>query len=328
MIAAMRYSVILGNLGNTCDRFLSSGYKEQPPKAEQWRQAAAIPAVAGIELVGSWDITAASVGEVRQQLADTGLKLVSIIPDLFAQRRWGSGSFTSRDPAIRRAAVAEVTAMMDVAAELGCDLINLWPGQDGFDYPLQGLFDRVQDWWMEGLQACADHRQDVRISLEYKCREPRTHCSLARAADTLLVALGTGRRTVGVTIDTGHAFMAGENLAESAALLARHGRLFHLHANDNYRGWDDDMIAGSLHLGEYVELLAWLRRLGYHGWLSMDQYPYREDGRAAVEASVRFLSGLERRLDAFGWPRVDAAIDGGDVIAGQRLLRQLIGLES
>jgi xylose isomerase len=23
-----KYSVILGNLGNTCDRFLSSGYKE------------------------------------------------------------------------------------------------------------------------------------------------------------------------------------------------------------------------------------------------------------------------------------------------------------
>lgn len=29
-----KYSVILGNLGNTCDRFLSSGYKE-PARARE-----------------------------------------------------------------------------------------------------------------------------------------------------------------------------------------------------------------------------------------------------------------------------------------------------
>jgi hypothetical protein len=38
-----KYSAILGNLGNTCDRFLSTAYKEQPGKAEMLRQAASIP---------------------------------------------------------------------------------------------------------------------------------------------------------------------------------------------------------------------------------------------------------------------------------------------
>jgi len=40
-----KYSIILGNLGNTCDRFLSSRYKNQPPKEEMIRQAAAIEGV-------------------------------------------------------------------------------------------------------------------------------------------------------------------------------------------------------------------------------------------------------------------------------------------
>ena len=51
-----RYSVILGNLGNTCDRFLPTGYKEARPKREMLREAASIPGIEGVELVGTWDI--------------------------------------------------------------------------------------------------------------------------------------------------------------------------------------------------------------------------------------------------------------------------------
>jgi hypothetical protein len=53
----MKYSIILGNLGNTCDRFLSSGYKDQPSKETMIRQASEIEGVTGVELVGTWDIT-------------------------------------------------------------------------------------------------------------------------------------------------------------------------------------------------------------------------------------------------------------------------------
>ena len=96
-----KYSIILGNLGNTCDRFLSSGYKTQPPKAEMIRQAAAIPGVTGVELVGTWDVTRDTVEEIGGLLAKNGLSCVSIIPDHFSQKRWGKGAFTAKDPAIR-----------------------------------------------------------------------------------------------------------------------------------------------------------------------------------------------------------------------------------
>ncbi len=52
----MRYAIILGNLGNTCDRFLSSGYKDQPSKEQMLKKAAEIEGVEGVELVGTWDI--------------------------------------------------------------------------------------------------------------------------------------------------------------------------------------------------------------------------------------------------------------------------------
>ena len=40
----MKFAVILGNLGNTNDRFLSSGYKDQPSKEEM----AAYPEYKGV----------------------------------------------------------------------------------------------------------------------------------------------------------------------------------------------------------------------------------------------------------------------------------------
>lgn len=321
-----RYSVILGNLGNTRDRFCDA-YKVQPPKAEMVRQAASIAGVEGIELVGGWDITVANVREIRGLLGDHGLRCSSIIPDHFTKASWGLGAFTSRDPAIRREAVAATTAMMDAAAELGCDLVNLWPGQDGFDYPLQADHDRAWEWMVDGVRRAARHRPDVRLALEYKIREPRTHVLLSRAAETLLVALETGRPNVGVCIDVGHSLMAAENPSEAASLLMRHGRLFHMHFNDNYRGWDDDMIVGTLHLAEYVELAYWLRRGGYQGWWSMDQYPYREDARGALDASIRFLDGMWQRIKEIGWSRIGDAIEQGDPVAAAALLRSLIGFD-
>ena len=320
-----RYSVILGNLGNTCDRFLSSGYKEALPKNEMVRQAAAIPGIEGIELVGSWDIREDNVAEVAGLLQEHRLTCVSIIPDLFSQKRWGNGSFGAKDPEIRAQALEETRSVARIAQSMGCPLINLWLGQDGYDYPLTADYRRQRTDLMEGIRVVASEFPDLRFALEYKPKEPRTHSFQARAADTLLMAIETGLENVGVCIDVGHSLMAGENVAESAVLLQHHGeKLFHMHFNDNYRTWDDDMIVGSLHTVEYFELLFWLRESGYAGWYSMDQYPYREDGAAAVSESVAFLQSVEKLLTPQRFEELRELIAKGDATASTRWMRTLM----
>lgn len=318
-----RYSVILGNLGNTCDRFLPSGYKEPVAKREMIRQAAAIPGIEGIELVGTWDITEANTAEVKAWLAENKLECVSIIPDLFSQKRWGNGSFSAKDASIRKQALEETRAVSRIARELGCPLINLWLGQDGYDYPLTADYRSQRKALTEGIRMVASEFPDLRFALEYKMKEPRTHSFQARAADTLLMAQETGLDNVGVCIDVGHALLASENVAESAVLLQHHGgRLFHMHFNDNYRSWDDDMIVGSLHVVEYVELLFWLKEIGYEGWYSMDQYPYREDGAAAVRESAAFLRDVEKLLTPERCAEIRELIASGDATASTRWMRQ------
>jgi xylose isomerase len=319
-----KYSVIISNFGNRADRFLSS-YGEDRTLAQLFDSASRTPGLAGVELVGTWHITTRNVEEVRRQLQDHNLKLVSIIPDHFASPIYSRGAFTSKDPQVRARAIADTKAMLDVAADLGCDLVNVWNGQDGYDYSFQADYEQEHGWLVDGLRDSAAHRPDVRLSLEYKPKEPRTHSYLGTAAGALQVAQEIGLPNVGVTIDVGHALAAYENVAESVVILNRAGgKLFHMHLNDNYRLWDDDMMVGSVHTVEYLELLYWLDRVGYDGYLSMDQYPYREDTEAAIAESIRWLDAMGCMLERVNAEGIADVIRRGDATEASRMVREMM----
>jgi xylose isomerase len=318
-----KYSVILGNLGNTRDRFCP-GYKDNPPTMEMLRRAFTISDVTGIELVGTWDIRPGNVKEMKSALADAGWQCVSIIPDLFTQPIYGKGAFSNSDPIARRHAIDNTKAMCDAALELACELINIWPGQDGFDYLLSTDYERERENECSAIHELATAYPSLRFALEYKPKEPRTHSYLARMADTLLLSRETGCENVGVTIDTGHAFYAGEVVADQVVLAKRAGnRLFHMHFNDNFAAWDDDMIVGSVHTVEYLEMLYWLDRTGYNGWYSMDQYPYREDAAGAIGESVQWLKQFDAILEA-NRSEINGLVANGDAVVTSRFLRKVL----
>ncbi|MEI8289027.1 MAG: sugar phosphate isomerase/epimerase family protein [Verrucomicrobiota bacterium] len=318
-----KYSVILGNLGNTRDRFCT-GYKDNPDAFTMLQRAAKIPHVTGIELVGTWDIRPDNVREMKKLLAKLGLECVSIIPDLFADKRFWKGSYSAGDPKVRRYAMDYTRKMCDVAGDLGCSMLNIWPGQDGYDYLLCADYERERTWLCDAIARLGREYPQLRFALEYKPKEPRTHSYLARMADTLLLAQETGCSNVGVTIDTGHAFVAGEDVGEAIVLAKRAGqRLFHMHFNDNHAMWDDDMIVGTVHSVCYIEMLYWLDRCGYQGWFSMDQYPYREEATDAIGESILWLRQFDQILQKHR-SKIDSLVSGNDAVATSRFLRQVI----
>ncbi len=318
-----KYSVILGNLGNTCDRFCSS-YKTNPDTMDMLKQAAAIPYVKGIELVGTWDIRPDNSAEMKKALSDLGLTCVSIVPDLFADATYWKGAYSATDSKVRRQAIDYTRQMCDIALELGCGIMNLWPGQDGYDYLLTADYELERKLECDAVQELAQAYPTLQYALEYKPKEPRTHSHLARMADTLLMAQETGCNNVGITIDTGHAFVGGEVVGESIVLAKRAGnKLFHMHFNDNYASWDDDMIVGTVHSIAYIEMLYWLDRCNYTGWLSMDQYPYREDAAGAIGESIQWLVKFDA-IQRDNKAKIDALLKAGDPIETSRFLRGVI----
>lgn len=318
-----RYCVILGNLGNTCDRFCS-GYKTNPDTMDMLKQAASIPHVKGIELVGTWDIRSDNAKDMKTALDGYGIECVSIIPDLFADKTYWKGSYTSKEESVRRKAIDYTKQMCDLAGDLGCKTINLWPGQDGYDYLLTADYDQEREWERAAVVELAQAYPSLRFALEYKPKEPRTHSYMARMADTLLIVMETGCSNVGVTIDTGHAFVAGEVVAESIVLAKRAGnKLFHMHFNDNFASWDDDMIVGAVHSTCYIEMLFWLDRCGYDGWLSMDQYPYREDAAGAIGESILWLVKFDAIQRAHK-SEMERLIGLGDAVETSRFFRSVL----
>ena len=97
-----------------------------------------------------------------------------------------------------------------------------------------------------------------------------------------------------MTLDIGHALYTGERPAQSAVLLAKTNRLFYVHLNDNDGRWDWDMLPGSYHMWEFIELFYYLRQLGYNDdWYAFDVYPKEIDTVNTFKAVVMFTRKLE-----------------------------------
>jgi len=164
---------------------------------------------------------------------------------------------------------------------------------------------------------------DVKIVIEYKPKEPRTHCFIATVGKTLLLLSKVNKPNVGAMIDVGHALQGYENTAESAALLHYFGdKLFYMHFNDNWRMWDDDMTFGSVHTIESLELIYWLDRLNYKGWYALDIFPYREDGVRAANESIKWIKGFNNVLDRIGRDEIGKVVSEGDAMSMSALMRK------
>ena len=325
MIANHLFGACLPTFGSCADRYCLSGYGGGgTTMAEMLDLAKQVEGLDGLELVGNWHVNDENIHDVAKMFDDRGLKISMLVPDLWTQAKWGRGSLAAPDTPTRRAAVNEVKKVLDWAAELGCPYIDVWPGQDGYDYAFQADYPEAWKWLRDGLAECADHNDKVRILVEYKLKEPRTHCFVDSAAKVLLLL--TDLDKVGVLLDVGHAMAAGEHAPEAAALLATHGKLDYLHLNDNYHCWDDDMMVGSVHLVEYLELAYWLKRLNYQGWLTLDVFPYREDGVRAATECREWMEAFFRAVDRVGMEAIAKVIQGADACAASQLVRQALKL--
>jgi xylose isomerase len=94
--------------------------------------------------------------------------------------------------------------------------------------------------------------------------------------------------------------------------------------NDNYCFWDDDMIAGSIHTIPYIEMFYWLKKTGYNNWISTDQYPYREDGRDAVNESVRWMEAYINVINKLDENIVEKIINNGNACEASSLMREIL----
>ncbi|WP_342372845.1 TIM barrel protein [Propioniciclava soli] len=312
----------LWNFATYVDRYATDGYGPPRGTLEQIDLAAEVGDIGWVDLNFPFS-DGVSVDDVKAKLAEHDIQAIGITPDIYL-REHAKGAFTNPDPAKRASALAIMNEAADVVRELGAKYVKIWPGQDGFDYPFQVDYHELNRLAVEGMRDLASGHPDLKFVIEYKPREPRTHMFWGSAAKTILGIQQMGVDNVGVLLDFGHAMFGGESPAESAQMLIDAGLLWGMDVNDNYRGWDDDMMVGSLHLVEVFEFFHVLRRNGWEGVWNLDQFPFREDAVENAALSIRFLKAIHRALDALDDDGLAEAQSRQDALAAQRIVQDAL----
>merc|ERR550532_3500451 len=211
--------------------------------------------------------------------------------------------------------------------ELGARELVVWSAFDGYDYSMQADYEAAWKHTVEAFRELCSAFPGLRVSLEYKPTDENTRFYIAGSAGAaMLLVREVDRPNMGVTLDVGHCLMAGENPAQSAALIG--DRLFGVHLNDGHSrlGAEDGLMFGAVHSVMALELMYWLQRIEYKGHLYMDTFPRNEDPVRECEFNVRRakvlwakaerlrakgLDGLLRQHDALGV--LEMLEEGGDL---------------
>jgi xylose isomerase len=292
-----KFSVNATFLGKRHDRFTQ--YQPERPLKDKIRLAAKIDGVEGVELKYPKDFK--DINLIKGLLETHGMVCSAVNVDIKDATHFRFGALSNNDPDKRRKAVELLQEGLDTAAEMGIDLVTTCPLADGYDYPFQIDYSDAWEYFIESIKVVAARRQDVRLALEFQPHEPHARIMLSNVGILLHVLDEVALDNVGANLDIGHSFAALETPAESVALLARKGRLFYLHTNDNTGdGGDWDMISGSVHFWHWLELLLTLDRVGYEGWLGADINPKHMRPEQAFAANNRMIRNMIEVLTRLG----------------------------
>lgn len=291
-----QFAAISSFLGSIKNRYVN--YQNDRTLTEKMELASKIQGLKGLEVCYPADFQ--NEEELLHLLEKYQLGVSAIN---FRSRRtgqWMRGSFTSSQKTEQREVTEDLMKAMDYARKLGCNRVTTCPLNEGHDYIFEMDYEQAYDAFEECIRTAALHDPNVKICIEYKMNDPRARCFLGNAGETLAFCQSVGLPNVGVTLDIGHSIQAGERPAQSAVMLARAGRLFYVHLNDNDKFWDWDMLPGAYNIWDFVEFFYYLKKIGYQDWFAFDLFPKECDTvqtfSTAFEMTEKLMT-ISERLD-------------------------------
>ena len=322
-MSKQKYGAGIWHFATYVDRYATDGYGPPRSLIEMIDLAGQVDDLSVVDINYPFPGGETSFEKVEEALNRNNLSVIGITPEIYT-RQFAKGAFTNPDPGVRRLANEMVNDAANVVRRFNASYVKLWPGQDGWDYPFQVDHKKLWQHSIEGIAELAGQNPDLNFVIEYKPREPRVHMSYDSVARTLLGIEKMGVPNVGILLDFGHSLYGGESPADAAQLAIDHGRLFGMDVTDNFRSWDDDLIAGSVHPIELFEFFYTLRKNKWEGVWQLDQFPFREDSVAVANSAIGFLKGIERALDKLDFDAMQKAQDAHDAVTALKLAREAL----
>jgi len=262
--------------------------------------------------------------KVQEALAGAGLKTGAIC--LRFPKEMQLGAYTHPDPAMRKKAIKLTLEACKWAEDLGAGEVVVWSAFDGYDYSLQVDYTELWAQVVGAFQEICDAFPNVKVSLEYKPTDENTRFfTVPSTGAAMLLVQDIDRANMGLTLDVGHCLAAGENPAQSVAMVGQRGKLFGMQLNDGYQrlGAEDGLMFGSVHPRMALELVYWLRKTQYKGHVYFDTFPRNEDPVREAEYNIRRFKKLWQRAAQLEEEKVERLLAKHDAVASLELLEQL-----
>jgi len=255
---------------------------------------------------------------------DTGIKLLTVVPNLFYERIFEFGSLSNPKEEVRRRAIDRTIEALLLNKELETAFSIVWPGIDGYDNPFGIDFYDMWNRFEEGLAEAMDSVPGVRVAIEPKPYEPRSNniyrntangLLMARNVESLLAAeknrklLEEGHSLVALNPEVGHVLMGHEELAYALASIMRESRLAHIHWNSQPLGnFDQDLNVGVVGLDQTYAALLVLKMYGYEGYFGIDINPLRMPVETALILNMNALLSACTRLNEMEYGKIVEAM--------------------
>ncbi len=300
--------------GDFADRFATSGYNSDNPDfssdvvAQIKRVAQA--KIKGVEFHESLFIDknykkdSTVIERAKEALAKNKVVPTNMNTDLFSDPKWKLGGITNADRAIRGQALEVALQGVEIAKEIGCGSVALWPGSDGWDYNFQVNYGRLLDYFIDGCIAINKKTKELglRFGVEAKPHEPREGNMVIATTHKAALVAGIvneecGGSNMGVVIDYGHEQMYANEPADNLYTLKRAGvPIVNFHVNNaKLHSNDEDRVAGTGDNWRLADFCFAAIDTEYEGWFGEDQFTYRMDSVKAMSLSREIFANVMKK---------------------------------
>ncbi len=250
------------------------------------------------------------VREAKTRMADADIKATSIGCNIFYDPVFKDGGLTSHDPLIRQHTIQRYVKAIDLGAELGTTLCNVWGGREGAECdaakdPAEGIkrFREAFNYLSEYVRG--QKLKGFRLSIEPKPNEPRGDILLPTSGHVLgFIATLDHPDMVGVVPELAHVRMAGLNSYHEIAQVLECGKLFGIHLNGQKPlRFDQDLRFGAEDLKESFFVVKVIEDAQWPGTRTFDAHAYRTVDRKGVwdfvEGCMRTYLILKEKVAQF-----------------------------
>lgn len=252
----------------------------------------------------------AKAREVKALLDKYNLKAEFVAPRLWMDPHTVDGGFMSTRKEDREYAMWRAYRSIDIAKELGTDLIVLWLAREGTLCAESKSPVWATKMLVEAINKMLEYDKNIRVCIEPKPNEPIDKSICGTMGHVMAVSAATiDPKRVGGNLESAHAMLAGLDAAHEIGFAMAFDKLFTVHLNDqNGLKFDEDKSFGVENLRSAFNQVKVLVENNYGSkgeYVGLDVKAMRttsdEDSYEHLKNSLAIFKALEEKVSRYDY---------------------------